>query len=313
MWSLFGCGKKATASKEAQIWLDKNFPGQFLVQSSKYAENLWISSNYSDFKVSVMDKTDPDIQFIFLWRIKTVDGATSAGMVKKTYESAKNDIYLSRALLAHLKKSEGPKTAVGITALEGEEYLVNIMLFVNPEPVEREQILLNVQKKLLQWPLHKQAVVWIFFMEENYFGKDFQELIPPKYVQNKVDANQPECMYSYQDEAFITKSIDSIQRQLTINTGGHFALGTCMPHAFEQAKVWSQTHQKPAVFLRENGATIEVNDHDNLALNFSFPYFLSAEAAAAEPKIEEKIEGYISGTYQVDQKTLSKISGMKNF
>lgn len=117
----------------------------------------------------------------------------------------------------------------------------------------------------------------------------------------------------FEGENFMQLTLAEIRAQLKLNLEGQYVLNHYTEQALALAQTWADAHQKPKVYLRFNGTSSGLNEQDHLAIDFSFPYFLTAEAAAAEPKLDEKIEGTIFGTFQIDQKTLTNVSAMKNF
>ncbi len=313
MISLFGCVNKKQARKDAGVWLEKNFPQQFEVTQTRYAENLWISSNYDDFRLVVQDKKDPAIAFTITWNIKSANGGISVEAVQAAYTLAKTEVFEARDLLGLFVKNGFQQIRVGVSMPKRRSKLVDILLLMDTFPEKRDQLLLATQKVLKSWPKNPDTDFWVYFMDAKYFEGEPAKVLNGGEVHVWSGNKRNAAVISFEGENFTQLTLAEIRTQLTLNLDGQYVLKHYTEQALALAKTWADEHQKPKIYLRFDGITSTLNDKDHLAIDFSFPYFLTAEAAAAEPKVDEKVEGYISGTFQIDQKTLTNVSAMKNF
>jgi hypothetical protein len=313
MISLFGCVNKKQARKDAGVWLEKNFPQQFEVIQTRYAENLWISSNYDDFRLVVQDKKDPAIAFTITWNIKSANGGISVEAVQAAYALAKTEVLEARDLLSLFVKNGFQQVGVGVSMPKRRSKLVDILLLMDTIPEKRDQLLLATQKVLKSWPKNPDTDFWVYFMDANYFKEEPAKVLNGGEVHVWSGNKRNAAVISFEGENFMQMTLAEIRAQLTLNLDGQYVLNRYTEQALALAETWADEHQKPKVYLRFNGITSGLNDKDHLAIDFSFPYFLTAEAAAAEPKVDEKVEGTIFGTFQIDQKTLTNVSAMKNF
>lgn len=313
MISLFGCVNKKQARKDAGVWLKKNFPQQLEVVQTRYAENLWISSNYDDFRLVVQDKKDPAIAFTIIWNIKSANGGISVEAVQAAYTLAKTEVFEARDLLGLFVKNGFQQIGVGVSMPKRRSKLVDILLLMDTIPEKRDQLLLATQKVLKSWPKNTDTDFWVYFMDAKYFEGEIAKVLSPGEVHVLSNSKRNAAVISFEGENFTQLTLAEIRTQLTLNLDGQYVLSHYNEQAMALAETWAANHQKPKVYLRYNGLTSGLNEKDHLAIDFTFPYFLTAEAAAAEPKVDEKVDGYISGTYQIDQKTFTNVSAMKNF
>lgn len=313
MISLFGCVNRKQARKDASAWLEKNFPQQFAVIRTRYAENLWISNNYDDFNLVVQDKKDPVIQFSMSWNIRTANGGNTIETVQAAYALAKTEVSEARDLLELFVKNGFQQIGVGVSMPKRRSKLVDILLLMDTIPEKRDELLMATQKVLKSWPKNADTDFWIYFMEANYFEKNSTMTLPPGEGHVWSINKRSATVIYFEGENFMKLTLAEIRAQLKLNLEGQYVLNHYTEQALALAQTWADAHQKPKVYLRFNGIASGLNEQDHLAIDFSFPYFLTAEAAAAEPKMDEKIEGYINGTFHIDQKTLTHISATKDF
>jgi len=202
---------------------------------------------------------------------------------------------------------------VGVAMPKRRSKLVDILLLMDTIPEKRDQLLLETQKVLKTWSKKADSDFWIYFMDAHYFEEGSAKVLSPGEVHVWSGNKRNAAVISFGGENFMQLTLAEIRAQLTLNLDGQYVLNRYTEQALALAQTWADEHQKPKVYLRYNGITSGLNDKDHLAIDFSFPYFLTAEAAAAEPKVDEKVEGTIFGTFQIDQKTLTNVSAMKNF
>lgn len=313
MISLFGCVNRKQARKEASAWLEKKFPQQFEVIRTRYAENLWISNNYDDFRLVIQDKKDPDIQFSMSWNIRTANGGNTVEAVQAAYALAKSEVFEARDLLSLFVKNGFQQIGVGVSMPKRRSKLVDILLLMDTIPEKRDELLLATQKVLKSWSKNSDTDFWVYFMEAKYFEEHSAMILPPGEGHVWGINKRSAAVIYFEGENFMQLTLAEIRAQLKLNLEGQYVLNHYTEQALALAQTWADAHQKPKVYLRFNGTSSGLNEQDHLAIDFSFPYFLTAEAAAAEPKLDEKIEGTIFGTFQIDQKTLTNVSAMKNF
>ncbi len=306
MWSFFGCGKKKAVANEADVWLEKNFPAQFDIIKNEYAVNTWTSTDRSKYKLILASKADSEVQFLLFWNTGLTDGGASVEDVKKSLNYAIEDVENVRHLSAAFKKEGVLKISVGV-AQTREGYVADVLFYANPTSDGREKWIAIMRRAFKEWPLTPQTNILICFMEEDYFGKDFKEVLPNRFIHEWPGPKRDNCITTLENDWAVDLADAKILARFSVNSGSQRALNEYLPHAIQLASVWAKTNIKNPIYLREHDSSCDSNAHDLMAINYCIPYFLTAEAATAEPAYDEKVAGYICGTYQVDQKTFTHI------
>lgn len=306
MWSIFGCGKKKAASNEANQWLEKNFPQQFEIIQNNYAVNTWTSLDRTKFILLLALKNDPEIQFSISWNKELSDGGNSMNTINESLNYAKTDIKNSRDLLALFKIQGVEKISVGVSQFK-DAYIADVLFYANPSAKQRTEWIRLLQNSMKTWALSPKTHLWLCFMEEEYFGKDFNELIPSRYINEWHSGKKDNCIFWLEMDWNADLPVSKLASMMQANIHSQRSMTDYSKIATELASSWAKQNHKSTIYLREHGTTTQLNEKDPMAIDYCIPFFLNASSAAAEPTYDEKIDGYVCGTYQIDDRTFVKV------
>jgi len=84
-----------------------------------------------------------------------------------------------------------------------------------------------------------------------------------------------------------------------------------MEDAYQEVVKWAEKNLTQPYYI-EPGHFVQYNidEHDPMAIHFYFPYF-SSKPLEDGTDYEAKQKGFVTGVYQADQKTFSKIKTVK--
>ena len=86
---------------------------------------------------------------------------------------------------------------------------------------------------------------------------------------------------------------------------------TYMADAYQVASQWAEKNIKQPYYLEPSHfVQYDMDEHDPMAIHFHFPYFTSKPLEDGTD-YASKQKGFVTGVYQVDQKTFTKIKTVK--
>lgn len=291
---LLGCWENKSTRKNAQIWLDQNFPGKFEVLDTESAAT-WAKP---DFDVSILYiglKADPDVQFTLRWNKTRPDGKLQAAEVEEALQDAQRDAERARALLSCLKNKGLDKVQVGVSAGS-----VAVLLYAECTLPYRERVLGDLHAALQQWPEISAQSVRIFFMEENAFDPQAKAVVPKPLAFKQTTLQQANTVY-YLDYEWTDKlTLSDLAEHLAVNAASARDSIYRM-NAFEKVQAWALKNAPPGIQIESAQMVMTtVDEHKLRCIYYDFPFVLEAKPAAPNTPGGSQNDGYINCIYDTD-------------
>ena len=299
--SLFGCFQKKEKKNDLSSWLESNFPGQLEVVNNIVnldLKNLYIKKT----STIVADKSDPEVQIVITWfKEQQPDLGVSVDEVKTSLVKSKDEVAAARNLFSKLKQNGLDKISVGVI-----EMAAYILIFDEPSPALRKPYLEKILATLDALPDHEQTSIWIEWMEPAAYQEHFKDIIPYGYWQRGDSYQESNKIMSLDFEWSPGLKPDILMTGWAINSSSARS-GAYLDEAYKAASAWAGKNIHSPFYL-EPAQMVQMGpvDDDPMAIEFSFPYF-DSKPDTEQSDFEDSALGYVTGVYQTDQKTFTKI------
>ncbi|MEP6795537.1 MAG: hypothetical protein ABJB16_14505 [Saprospiraceae bacterium] len=298
--SIFSCFGKKEKKDNLDSWLNQHFPDHFEVINNRHdlqPKNLILKKITS----VVAAKDDPEVQFVLMWFKDKEDLGLTTIEVQSAFEHSKRETAESRQLLAELIKHGATFTSVCV--IDDAAYF---LVYANPSAENRGKYLQQIISTLDEMPDHNQTSIWIEFMEDSAYHREFKDIIPKGYWDRVDSYHERHKIVSLYFDWTPKIKPDQLLSPWTINVKSGRS-ETYRADAFRAASQWAEKNISGPFYLEpDQMVEFEVDDKNHMAIHFHFPYFPAKPAEDNEDKEAGRI-GYISGVYQVDNRTFSKI------
>jgi hypothetical protein len=304
IFSLFGCFQKKKQPENLGDWLEINFPGQLVVVNN--IVNLDLKNLYYKKKETIVaDKNDPEVQIKVTWFKNENDLDLSKEEIQTAWEKSKNEVAAARALFSALHEKGLEKISVGVI-----DMAAYILIFEDPTPPVRKKYLEQILATLDARHDTTQTSIWIECMEDSAYGEEFKDIIPYGYWKRGGTLHEDQKIMSLDFEWAPGLKIDNLMTGWAINTMSERS-SIYMNEAYTTASAWASKNL-PSPFYLEPAQMVRIgpDEDDPLAIGYDFPYYASKPDTT---DVESQLEplGYISVSYQTDQKVFTKIKKVK--
>jgi hypothetical protein len=304
MFSIFSCFGKKPKRDNLESWLNKNFPEKFVVLNNRrdMQPRFFIEKKMTSVVASA---ADPELQFIIDWYKDKPDLGVSKVEIQSAYDHSHRETEESRALFKEVKDKGIASTSVCV--IEDASYF---LIYAEPTPDKRRTYLKQIVELLNQLPDHNQTSIWIEFMEDSVYQHEFKDIIPKGYWDRPDTYHQRNKTVSLYFDWTPDLNIDELMHRWTVNIQSDRS-GIFMADAFKIASQWAEKNLPQPYYLEpDQMVQIGLDETDLMAIHFDFPYFLEKPAEDGSD-FDQKLKGYVSGVYQTDLKTFSKIKKVK--
>jgi hypothetical protein len=301
MFLLFGCFNKANT---LQGWLDKNFPNQYEVVETRMDI---LPSIYKEKKRDsvVALKADPEVQFEVRWYKNAPELRMTKDEIERATEQSKKEVAATRQLFQAVQKNGAARMSVAI--IEGAAYF---LIYEEPTPDNRKKYLQQVLTTIEGQSDHAQTSIFVEFMEDSVYQKEFKNIIPKGYWNRTDKHKEHHNTVSIDFEWKPGLKLETLMPGWEVNTASDRCL-VYMADAYQVASQWAEKnitapyYMEPSQFVQ-----YDIDQHDPMAIHFSFPYFTSKPLEDGTD-YAAKQKGFVTGVYQVDQKSFTKIKTVK--
>lgn len=301
MISLFGCFSKKKQPLTLSAWLETNFPGQLAIVHDVI--DLDPKNLYAKKKATIVAmKDDPETQIKVTWTKNQDDLNITIEEIDTLLARSKRDMMAARKISSALKENEVSNISVGVI-----DKALYVLVFEEPTPEIRKKYLDNILTTINKLPDHEQTSIWIECMEPDTYRANFKDIIPYGYWHRGDNYHRDKTIMALDFEWSEGIEPERLMSNWSINTASERST-VYRQNAFEVASEWS-TKNIPSPFYLEPAqmVMVEPDQDDPMAIRFYFPYFAS-KPDTEELGFEKNALGYVSGVYQVDQKTFSNIT-----
>lgn len=301
MFSLFGCGNKENT---LQGWLDKNFPNQYEVVETKM--NI-LPSIYKEKKRDsvVALKSDPEVQFEVRWYKNAPELRMTKDEIVRETEQSQKEVTSTRQLFQEVQKNGTAKMSVAI--IDSAAYF---LVYEEPSIENRKKYLQQVLTTIESQLEHAQTSIFVEFMDDSVYHKEFKDIVPKGYW-NRTDKH-----YEHHKTVAIDfewkpgLKLETLMPGWAVNTESDRAF-VYMADAYQTVVKWAEKNLTQPYYIEPSHfVQYEIDEHDPMAIHFDFPYFTSKPLEDGTD-YASKQKGFITGVYQVDQKTFTKIKTVK--
>jgi hypothetical protein len=303
LFNLFGCFGKKPPKPSFEAWLEQNFPGQFEVLST--SSNFNLKDYYLGKRTSLLaDKSDPDVQFALRWLKSPPDFGLTKAEVQAALDSCRANVAQARALLNLLKTNGFDK--ISVSASGPNAYL---MAFAEPTSAQRLETLAQLKTALAGQPDWAERTFWVMLMEPTAYQTEFRDIIPGWHWERPDGWQRNKCIMENQIND-LRQPIAALMRGWTVSTvSDHTEVFRAEAH--RQALVWAEKKlPKPFYLEPAHLVQMERDERDPLAIHYHFPVH-PTQPDSLEGTVENSIIGYVSGIYQTDDKTFTRIKHQK--
>jgi hypothetical protein len=301
MFSLFGCSNKANT---LQGWLDKNFKNQYEVVDTRM--NILPSLYKEKKRESVVAlKSDPEVQFEVTWYKNAPELRMTKDEIVKATELSKNEVAQSRQLFQEIQKSGSSKMSVSV--IEDAAYF---LLFEEPTVDNRKKYLEQILTYLDSRPEHTQTSIFIEFMEDSMYQKEFKDIVTRGYWNRTDKHYEHHKIVALDFEWKPGLKVETLMTGWAVNSQSDKTF-VLMADAFQVASQWAEKNITAPYYLEPSHfVQYDIDEHDPMAIHYYFPYFTSKPLEDGTD-YAAKQKGFVTGVYQVDQKAFTKIKTVK--
>ena len=301
MISIFGCFNKKNKTLDLSSWLEANFPGQ--LETVHDVIDLNPKNLFTKEKATIVAlKDDPETQIKVTWIKNQDDLNITVAEIDTLLARSKKDIIAARGILKALQENGTSKISVGVI-----DMALYVLVFEEPTIENRKNYLDKILTTINNLPNHEQTSIWIEYLEPDTYHVNFKDIIPYGYWHRGDNYHRDKTIMALDFEWSEGLEPDRLMSNWSTNTASDRST-VYRQEAFEAASEWS-TKNMPIPFYLESTQMVMVEpDHDDpMGIRFHFPYFAS-KPDTEQLGFEKNALGYVTGVYQVDQKTFSKIT-----
>ncbi len=301
MFLLFGCFNNANT---LQGWLDKNFPNQYEVVETRMDI---LPSIYKEKKRDsvVALKTDPEVQFEIRWYKNAPELRVTKDEIESATAQSKKEATQSRQLFQAVQKNGTARMSVAI--IESAAYF---LVYEEPTPENRKKYLQQVLATIEQQPDHAQTSIFVEFMDDSVYHQEFKDIVPKGYWNRTDKHNEHHNTVSIDFEWKPGLTVETLMPGWEVNTASDRCF-VYMADAYQVASQWAEKNSTAPYYIEPSHfVQYDIDQHDPMAIHFNFPYFTSRPLEDGTD-YASKQKGFITGVYQVDQKSFTKIKTVK--
>jgi len=301
--SLFGCFQKKEKKNNLPNWLETNFPGQLEVVENLITLDL--KNLYDKKKTSIVaDKNDPEVQIIVTW-FKEEGLGISVDEVQTALDKSRKEVAAGRTLFKSLKQNGLDKFSAGVI-----EMAAYILIYEEPIPDVRKDYLEKILSTIDAMPDHAQTSIWIEFMEPSVYQEHFKDLVLLGYWNRGGSYHDDKKIMSLDFEWKPGLKVEVLNTGWAINSSSQRAT-QYREDAYKSALAWAEKNLTSPFYLEKDQMVgVGPDDEDPLALQFDFPYY-SSKPDTSVLGYESNALGYVTGVYQTEMKTFTKIKKVK--
>ena len=304
IFSLFGCFQKKKQPENLTDWLEINFPDQLVVVNN--IVNLDLKNLYYKKKETIVaDKNDPEVQIKITWHKSETGLDLNKEEIQTAWDKSKKEVAAARTIFSALREKGLDRFSVGVI-----DMAAYILIFEEPTPAVRKKYLEQILATLDTRKETTQTSIWIECMEDSAYAEEFKDIIPYGYWQRPDRYHTDRKIMSLDFEWSPGLKADVLMTGWTISTMSERSF-VFMHEAYSIASVWA-TKNLPSPFYLEPVQMVRIgpDEDDPLAIEYDFPYYAS-KPDTTEVESQPEPLGYISGSYQTDQKVFTKIKKVK--
>ncbi len=299
--SIFSC---FTKTENLESWLNKNFPGQYVVVDTRM--NILPSIYKEKKRESVVAlKADPEVQFEILWYKNAPELRVTKEEIERETSQSKKEVEQTRQLFKAVQSQGAAKMSVAI--IDSAAYF---LVYEDPTLDNRKKYLNQILSMLNGQHDHAQTSIFIEFMEDSVYQKEFKDIIPKGYW-NRVDKHYEHNKTVALDfEWKPGLKVETLMTGWAVNTQSDKAF-TYMADAYQDVSKWAEKNITSPYYIEPSHfVQYDVDEKDPMAIHFHFPYFSSKPLEDGTDYVSKQ-RGFVTGVYQVDQKIFSKIKTVK--
>ena len=250
-------------------------------------------------------KSDPEVQFEVTWYKNAPELRMTKEEIIKATEQSKNEVAQSRQLFQEIQKGGPAKMSVAV--IEDAAYF---LLFEESAVDNRKKYLEQILHYLNGRPVHAQTSIFIEFMEDSVYQKEFKDIVTRGYWNRASKHYEHNKIVALDFEWKPGLKVETLMTGWAVNTESDRA-SVMMEDAYQEVVKWVEKNLTQPYYI-EPGHFVQydVDEHDPMAIHFYFPYFTSKPLEDGTD-YESKQLGFVTGVYQADQKTFSKIKTVK--
>jgi hypothetical protein len=305
----YGCFEPQKPPENVSAWIVQKFHGQLEVKNAwiKMPEAYSIPTD-GMWQALVVDKSNPEVQFLLIWKEKTPDFGLNVDDVQAQYEYAQEIITKGEAVCQWMEEAGVPPCAINFDGTN-----INLFVFAEPSPENRTQIITRARPVLERYIQHTCCwTIRISLLEPAGYRQKFQVYAPKGVFYTDLEWIKAQTILTTSlNWDYWNKSPDEIPRW-ELNSQSDRCSTEYLASARLQALTWAKTHL-PASIVLEPGKSIPFEFQKNPdantqaparntpGLRFAFPYFETKAVSTEQPK------GYITGVYFPDDQSFTTI------
>jgi hypothetical protein len=302
--SILSCMEKKKQPTDLGSWLESHFPGQLVVVNNIVnldPKNLF----YKKTETIVADKQDPEVQIKVTW-YKAQEGlGLNAEEIQSALDDSRRNVAAARALYSLLGEKGLDRISVGVI-----DMAAYILTFEEPSPSMRKKYLEQILAALHSRSDATQTSIWIECMEPLVYQEYFKNIIPSGYWNRGGTYHEDKKIMSLDFEWSPDSKAADLMPHWAINAASARS-AEYMETSYAAASAWAAKHLSAPYYLEPaQWVRYDVDTNDPLAIHYHFPYYASKPDTSAYDHEAGQL-GFVSGIYQTDQKSFSKIKLIK--
>lgn len=302
--SLFGCFGKKEKKVNLESWLAEKFSGEY--QHMGKILNLDPKNLYYRKSTSIIALSkDPEVQMVVEWYRDQPDLGLTETAIREGMKQSESDMRKARKIAAALKQKGIDSISVGVVSPA-----IYFLPYGEPTPLFRNQLLSQLLTIIKENDDNGLTSIWIEFMEDTVYKKEFQDVVPNGYWHRPDDYhNQHKIMwldFEWSPDLTADKMKDGWEINISSNRSNTFR-----EDAYQQALAWAEKNlSKPYYIEPVQMVEYHGDENDLQSIHIQFPYY-AAEPTPETSDKEFEVLGYITGMYDTDLRKYSNIKKVK--
>lgn len=284
---LYSCFGKKKTTDGLEAWLDIHYKGRLKILNTSTSDPI----KHLSFKVknSVVASTDDSLhQIVIRWDKRVDDLGISLDEVNDMLTRSKVELTDARELFNLIKEGGLSSISCAIT-----NAYARILLFKEPTPENRIQILEKLIVILQTWLKTKNYGLAIDIMEPKAIGSEFGDIIPLPHWQRADSWQTRNTLLTLRIDPGTILEAKSMNQQWKFNTESDRLvqwIETSRPLATE----WAKDHLKKAHRMLSQTQYSALENQLGAQIQFPISYSTNSDDSS-------NIDGYITGNYLLDE------------
>ncbi|MDQ3017893.1 MAG: hypothetical protein M3R25_14370 [Bacteroidota bacterium] len=281
-----------------ESWVEEKSNGEYIVADRLLELNPLTLIKGKKTAILGM-KNDTNVQVRVTWYKDAPDLGLDMDSIRVNMLLAQQDMEFSKSIASQFENADVGKISIGVI-----KPAIYFLPFGEPDPVSRQKMLDQIFAFLEKNEKTDYANIWIEWMEDSIYGKEFRDVIPNGYWYRVDSYHDRHKIVSLDFEYSDTIDRDAVSKGWEVNTLADRA-GQYQKAAYDAAIAWAAKNLSQPYHVEGNHyMSFHPEEGDPMAVKYSYPIY---DTPPPEGGVEPENKGYVTVLYQVDQKKVIRV------